>query len=114
MPRNDNNNALPDSCSRLTEIANQARERLIKLNVYQNQAGKMYGAEHPNARQINGGADDPLNIKGKGTDGGYLDTSNGGGYYDIYGKPEVQGSGRKNLLLKNKYSADNPYDCFIP
>ena len=111
MAINDNNNRLGRSCTRLEEIAEQARQQLLLRNVYQNSVGRIYNENHPNALQTPGGSDDRLNIKGKGT-AGYLDTENGGGYYDIYGRPDVDGSGRNNLLLKNIYSKENPYDCF--
>lgn len=107
----DNNNTLGKSCTRLEEIATAARQELLLRNVYQNEPGKFYSTQHPNALQAQGGADDPQNIKGKGTFG-YLDTANGGGAYDIFGRPEVDGSGRNNLLLKNLYRKENQYNCF--
>lgn len=109
---NDNNNRLGRSCTRLEEIAEEARKQLLLRNVYQNQTGRIYNETHPNASQAPGGSDDRLNIKGKGTNGGFLDTSEGGGYYDINGRPDVDGSGRNNLLQKNIYRKENPYDCF--
>ena len=111
MAINDNNNRLGTSCNRLEEIAAQARQELLVRNVYQNQTGKIYNENHPNALQAQGGSDDRLNIKGKGT-AGYLDTLNGGGYYDIFGRPDVDGSGRNRLLQKNIYNRDKQYDCF--
>lgn len=110
---NDNNNTLGRSCSRLEEIANQARQALILQNIYFKETGKFYDVSHPNANQNQGGADDRLNIKGKGTNGGYLDTTNGGGYYDINGRPDVDGSGRNAALTKNIYTKDRPYDCYV-
>ena len=107
----DNNNRLGKSCTRLEEIAKAARENLLLRNVYQNDTGKRYDINHPNALQEPGGADDNLNIKGKGT-AGYLDTLNGGGYYDIYGRQDVNGSGRINLLQKNLYKREDPYNCY--
>ena len=112
MAIRDNNNTTPKSCNRLEEIAEDQRNRLLTENIYQDKLGKIYGATHPNATQEQGGIDDRNNIKGKGT-GEYLDTSKGGGSLDIFGRPDVQGSGRNNLLLLNKYNADNPYDCFL-
>lgn len=111
MP-NDNNNNIPKSCSRLEEIANEARAKLIRDNVYQDVAGQRYTSTHVNATQGGGGIDDRQNQKGKGT-GEFLDTSKGGGSLDVNGRADVGGSGRKNLLTLNKYSADEPYDCFL-
>jgi hypothetical protein len=107
----DNNNVLGRSCSRLEEIAAKARQDLLIRNVYHNETGKIYNENHPNALQAQGGSDDRLNIKGKGT-AGYLDTENGGGYYDIYGRTDVDGSGRLRALQKNIYRKENPYDCY--
>jgi hypothetical protein len=101
---NDNNNVNPKSCNRLEEIANEARKKLLTENIYQNETGKSYDSRHPNANQSKGGVDDRQNAKGKGT-GQYMDSSNGGGSADI--------SARTNALLKNKYTKDKPYDCFI-
>jgi hypothetical protein len=111
MAINDNLNTTPQSCNRLEEIAKEARERLIRDNIYQNQLNKIYGVTHPNATQEKGGIDDRKNNKGKGT-GDFLDTSKGGGNYDINGRSDVLGSGRKALLQLNKYTSKNPYDCF--
>ena len=80
------------SCNELSRIAEEARKRILELNIYQDEAGKRYSATHPNATQAQGGVDDFNNIKGKGT-GIELDTSNGGGKYDIEGRPDVAGSG---------------------
>lgn len=110
---NDNQNNIPNSCNRLTEIADKAREQLLLANVYQNIEGKRYDVTHVNATQGQGGIDDRQNAKGKGT-GNYLDTSNGGGSLDINGRADVFGSGRTRLLQLNKYSKDKPYDCFLP
>jgi hypothetical protein len=112
MAINDNNNRLGRSCDRLGDIASKAREQLILQNVYQDLSGKRYNSTHPNATQAQGGIDDRLNAKGKGT-GEYLDTSNGGGSIDINGRPELGGGGRLDALTKNIYTKDNPYDCFI-
>lgn len=110
---NDNLNNLEDSCNRLVRIADEQRKNMIITNAYSYlDSSKYYGANHPNATTQKGGTDDPLNIKGKGT-GEYLDFTNGGGYYDIYGRPDVMDSGRLRLISKNKFSADKPYNCFI-
>lgn len=101
-----------ESCNLLTKIAEEARKNLKRLNIYQDEAGKRYNETHPNATQAQGGVDDPINAKGKGT-GGELDTSNGGGYYDINGRPDVIGSGRNAAFRVNKYTPDKHYDCFI-
>jgi len=99
------------SCDRLTEIADKQRAELAALNAYQNSNGKQYNASHPNATQETGGNDDPLNIKGKGT-GTAFDTVNGGGYYDINGRADVNGSGR-NAHYTNEYNLTKHYDCVI-
>ena len=72
----------------------------------------IYTATHPNATQAQGGVDDRLNSKGKGT-GEYLDTRNGGGSVDINGRPELGIGARQDAFTKNIYTRDNPYDCFI-
>lgn len=109
----DNNQNLNKSCNQLEKIAEIARERLIKLNIYQKESGKKYESTHPNASQDTGDASyDPKNIRGKGT-GQYLDTTNGGGYNDINGKAGFEGTGRIATLKKNLYNKDNPYDCFL-
>ena len=112
MAINDNNNRLNPSCDRLGQIAEEARQGLITQNVYQDISGKRYDATHPNATQAQGGVDDRLNVKGKGT-GEYLDTTNGGGYTDQFGKPELGIGARQDAFTKNIYTRDNPYDCFI-
>lgn len=100
-----------DTCNRLTDIANEARAKLAALNAYQNVAGKIYGASHPNATQDQGGNDDPLNVKGKGTQSQF-DTENGGGFYDINGRPDVTNSGRI-AHYSNLYNKNNNYNCII-
>ena len=103
---NDNLNNTPKSCNRLEEIAKQARENLIRDNIYQDELGKRYTVVDPNATQKTGGIDDRTNEKGKGT-GEFLDTSKGGGSLDINGRVDVNGSGRNALLTLNKYSLNN-------
>lgn len=112
MANDVNLNNIPDSCDKLSKIADEARNKLITLNIYQNQSGKKYSAQHPNATQKQGGIDDVNNVKGKGT-GVFLDTSNGGGKLDIEGRVDVIGSGRKRLLMLNKYTQDKKYECNI-
>ena len=63
------------ACNRLTEIAEQQRATFTGLNVY-SEGIKQYSAVHRNATQQEGGQDDIINIKGKGT-GSYFDTTNG-------------------------------------
>ena len=65
---------------------------------------------HPNAKANVNGTDDPQNIKGKGT-GVFLDSSGGGGFYDIYGDPSIPNTGRNAVNFLNKYTADKPYNC---
>jgi hypothetical protein len=98
------------SCDRLGEIADKARAELTALNSYRNVSGQIYGPTHPNATQ-EVGQGDPSNIRGKGT-GVAFDTENGGGYYDINGRPDVSGSGRKSHFT-NTYNKNNVYDCVI-
>ena len=112
MAIQDNNNRLGRSCDRLGQIGDEARQNLITQNIYQDQIGRRYTATHPNATQAQGGVDDRLNNKGKGT-GEYLDTRNGGGSVDINGRPELGIGARQDAFTKNIYTRDNPYDCFI-
>lgn len=99
------------TCDRLGEIAEQARNELTALNIYKNASGRIYSATHPNATQQIGGIDDPNNAKGKGT-GVLFDTENGGGFFDINGRPGVNGSGRV-AHFNNLYNKNNVYDCVI-
>lgn len=103
--QNPINNKTVD-CKTIKEYADERRNASLTNNVYTPQ--NQYGSTHPNALQLGGAADDPLNYKGKGT-GKQFDFSNGGGYYDIYGHPSVPNSGRLNLLNQNKYRPDNTY-----
>lgn len=100
-----------ESCQTLTEIADKARELNDYTNIYSEKNG-LYNNSHPNATQKVGGADDPGNVKGKETGGGFLDTSNGGGTIDINGSPSLFGSGRNLLYAENLYTPDKKYVCF--
>lgn len=100
---------MPTSCSRLEEIANNARQETLK-NIYYDNGSFKYSAQHPNATQAQGGYDDPNNYKGKGTLIPF-DTGNGGSNVDIYGLPGF-GGGRQEIYLQNQYNPDKPYNCF--
>ena len=98
----------------------ERRNELVRSDYGKNDA---YSASHEDALSH---PDDPEKVLGKGTNSGghqhytpdhskpstlinysNLDTSNGGGYYDIHGRNE-QG-GRERLLKINNYGKDNPY-----
>lgn len=96
------------SSQKLTRIAREARERLFGINSYNPISGNEYNGSHPNATQESGQGD-PLNIRGKGT-GQYLDTTGGGGEYDINGLPQVYNSGRKGIY-SNVYSPQHQYEA---
>ena len=104
-------NPLDSSCSPLEKLAEQARLRLLQLNLY-NSSNNVYTKDHPNATITRGGSDDPFNAKGKGT-GIYLDTSNGGSAIDANGSPSVPESGRKLVFMLNKWNVNNQYNCRI-
>lgn len=97
------------SCSKLEEIANNARLEVLK-NVYYDNNGFKYSVQHPNATQAVGGYDDPNNNKGKGT-GIPFDTNNGGSNVDIFGLSGI-GGGRQEIYLQNLYNPNNVYNCF--
>jgi len=96
------------SSQKLSRIAQEARERLFNINSYNPLANNIYSESHPNANQEIGQGD-PLNIRGKGT-GQYLDIENGGGEYDINGRPEVYNSGRRGIY-SNIYSPQHQYEA---
>lgn len=99
-------NSNETSCETTKKIAEENRNKSFSSNVYS--PDNPYTGLHPNALQKNGSPDDPTNYKGKGT-GNFLDTSNGGGYYDIYGHPKTPNSGRNALLASNRYSPTNQF-----
>ncbi len=94
--------------SKLTEIAEEQRTKLVVKNIYREDGAAQYSDRHPNALADEHGSDDPSNIKGKGTNTGNPYES-GGGYLDIYGNGVDMASGRIGNLVKNKYRSDNPY-----
>ena len=102
-----NLNNTQSSCETQMKISDEQRAKMFASNVYSPQ--NPYGATHVNSTQAHGAQDDSINAKGKGT-GRFMDTSNGGGYYDIYGHPNHPSSGRVNLLAMNKYSPDRPFE----
>jgi len=89
----------------LEKAAIAARKQLIPRNTYNNEdANNNYSTTHTRAK-----SDETTPVNGKGT-GVYLDTTNGGGSYDINGTPNAAGSGRIGNLTFNKYNDDNRYD----
>lgn len=106
---NDSLLNMDKSCNRLSKIAEEYRQKLPIDNFYTKD--NQFSETSPRATQEKD-SKDSLNIHGKGT-GTYLDTANGGGYYDINGKPELQNTGRNAIYTKNQYTKNNPYDCFI-
>lgn len=110
--------------SRLEAEGIQAREEQVRRNYYQQSKGdeditSEYSAQHKNA--LSDG-----DVKGKGINNGEsmgvlypnrnasktqlgstIDTSAGGGLYDIEGRNGI--GGRKRSIIKNLYSAENPY-----
>lgn len=97
------------ACSKLIEIAQQARPEMLARNRYSEL--NRYSSAHPDATQQTT-ASDPNNTRGRGT-GVMFDTQNGGNFYDINGRPEVYGSGRNAIYYVNTYNPDNRYDCVI-
>ena len=108
--------------SRLESEALGYRKETLIINDYQKETGKEYSAEHEDAKSH----DDENHPLGKGTgNGGHgysvpnpnasktqikpqLDTTKGGGSYDIYGRPSV-GGGRNRLLAINIYNQNESY-----
>lgn len=108
--------------SRLESEALNYRKETLIINDYQKEVGKEYSADHEDAKAHN----DELHPLGKGTGSGghtysipnpnasktqikrQIDTENGGGSYDIYGRPSV-GGGRNRLLAINLYSKEEAY-----
>ena len=97
------------ACSKLIEIAQQARPEMLAKNRYSEL--NRYSSAHPDATQQTT-ASDPNNTRGRGT-GVMFDTQNGGNFYDINGRPEVYGSGRNAIYYVNTYNPDNRYYCVI-
>ena len=111
--------------SNLEKIGFESRTEQLIQNKIQKGNGKEYSADHDTAKWHEGDENHPL---GKGTgNGGHLhtvpqefneltknqfhpqiDTENGGGSYDVNGRPGVDG-GRKWLQKINIYGPDNKY-----
>lgn len=90
--------------NKLEEAAIAARQQILTNNTFNDfDSNNNYSPTHTNAM-----SDDITPIKGKGT-GVSMDTSNGGGYYDIHGHPNYFGSGRIGNTVINQYNSDNSY-----
>jgi hypothetical protein len=92
--------------SKLEELGNEFRKlNIIKNDYTQDPAdtGSEYSATHKNAI-----SDGDVNGKGTNDGGDTINTSNGGGFYDIYGNEKLYpGSGRNALIAKNEAKYDN-------
>ena len=93
------------SCEKLTQIADEARARLLAQNSYKENTNDRYSASHPNAT-VEGNDE-----KGKGT-GIILDTTNGGSIIDREGIPSLINSGRRGFY-SNLYTNTNEYKCIL-
>ena len=90
--------------NKLEEAAIAARQQLLTNNTFNNfDISSNYSAIHTRAK-----SDDVTPIHGKGT-GVSFDSTNGGGYYDIYGTPNAAGSGRIGNTIINQFNSDNTY-----
>lgn len=90
--------------TKLEEVAIAARQQLLTNNTYNNfDSNNNYSTTHTRAM-----SDDKTPVHGKGT-GIPFDTTNGGGYNDIYGVASAAGSGRIANIGVNKYNANNDY-----
>ena len=98
------------SCSLLEDIGKKYREENLVKNIYGQSS--LYSQVHPNATVAQGGIDDPLNQKGKGT-GIPFDTSQGGSSVDINGSPLFMGLTGRVAVAQNKFTASNQYQCEV-
>tara|TARA_R110000851_G_scaffold158676_2_gene301739 strand:+ start:3200 stop:3523 length:324 start_codon:yes stop_codon:yes gene_type:complete len=90
--------------STLEELAIAARQQLLTNNIYNDfDINNNYSATHTRAK-----SDDETPVHGKGT-GTSFDSYNGGGSYDIYGAPNIAGSGRLANVAVNEYNSNNEY-----
>jgi len=90
--------------SKLELAAIEARNQIIPFNTYNNEDNSNnYGPTHTRAL-----SDETTPVAGKGT-GEFLGVYEGGGSIDVYGDPNIPGSGRKALLISNQYNDDNEY-----
>lgn len=96
------------SCDLLTQIGEQKRKETAQYNVYGD--FRVYTQNDVNATTATGLADDPNNVKGKGT-GVYLDTKKGGSSVDQHGNPALGSFGRDAIFLDNFYTPNSVYDC---
>jgi hypothetical protein len=96
------------SCNILSAVAEAQRNALTNINVYN--GSRNYTSTDVNATVAAGLADDPQNIRGKGT-GRYLDTTNGGSSVDKHGIPSLGALGRDGIYVENFYTPNLVYDC---
>ena len=105
---------------RLEIEAIEMRNKLTQENDYQRGEGHEYNAGHKDAMSdgdpLGKGTGVPLGVAsrpGESTSKGIsyrnMDTKNGGGKYDIDGRPEVGKSGRLQLMTMNLYNEDSQY-----
>jgi len=93
--------------SDLEKIGIITRDTLKAKNTFNDGDGKKYQGGHTRAMQ-----DDTTPVHGKGTGNEGPtgpDVFNGGGSLDIYGTPEVPGSGRVKSLASNEFNKDKEY-----
>ena len=83
--------------TKLEELGDVYRVDNVIKNTYLDSDGKRYKETHPNA--LSDGDN-----KGKGTGGNsdQLNTSSGGGDWDINGNPSEPGTGRNALIARNE------------
>ena len=97
--------------TKLEELADTYRVDNVIKNTYLDSDGKRYKGTHPNA--LSDGDN-----KGKGTGGNadQLNTTSGGGDWDINGNPAEPGTGRNALIARNesKYGSTTGPNGFGP
>lgn len=104
---------------RLEQEAIQHREELLIRNDYQEDVNE-YNEQSKDALsdgdplgkgtgEAMGVAPVPGYLKDKGISYRNINTKNGGGQYDIKGRPEVGKSGREELMIMNLYNEGNSY-----
>jgi hypothetical protein len=90
--------------SKLEQVGIQKRNELIAGNTFNYVSPtNQYSVNHTRAL-----SDDITPVQGKGT-GIPLDSTNGGGSYDIHGHPEYPGSGRIHSVSVNEYNSVAAY-----
>ncbi len=83
--------------TKLEELGDIYRVDNVIKNTYLDSTGKRYKETHPNAL-----ADGDNKGKGTGGNADQLNTSSGGGDWDINGNPSEPGTGRNALIAKNE------------